>query len=115
MASTPSIARRSGSMVTASGLRFAATLAALGFLGFFEVGIGRQSPHPGSGRINVKHGSGQRPQGQASVDDEHEREKAFRGIGPIGQDQPSAAPEFVSRGSEMAAAVRITSRGTRVL
>jgi hypothetical protein len=49
------------------------------------------------------------------VDDEHEREKAFRGIGPIGQDQPPAAPEFVSRGSEMAAAVRITSRGTRVL
>ena len=27
-------------MVTASGLRFAATLAVLGFLGFFEVGIG---------------------------------------------------------------------------
>jgi len=62
-------------MVTASGLRFAATLAVLGFLGFFEVGISRQSPHPGGGRINVRHGSGQRPQGQASVDDEHEKEK----------------------------------------
>jgi len=62
-------------MVTASGLRFAAMLAAFGFLGFFEVGIDRQSPHPGGGRIDVRHGSGQRPQGQASVDDEHERKK----------------------------------------
>jgi hypothetical protein len=62
-------------MVTASGLRFTAMLAVFGFLGFFEVGIGRQSPHPGGGRINVRHGSGQRPQGQASVEDEHERKK----------------------------------------
>ena len=68
-------------MVTASGLRFAATLAVFGFLGFFEVGISRQSPHPGSGRIDVRHGSGQRPQGQASVDDEHEREKPSVGSG----------------------------------
>lgn len=63
-------------MVTASGLRFAAMPAVFGFLGFFEVGIIRQSPLPGSGRVDAGHGSGQRHQGQASADDEHEGAKS---------------------------------------
>jgi hypothetical protein len=65
IASTPSIARRSGNMVTASGLRFAAMLEVFGFLGFFEVGIIRQFP------------SSWEWQGQTSVDDEHEGAKPF--------------------------------------
>jgi hypothetical protein len=87
----------------------------LGFLGFFEVGISRQSPHPGSGRIDVRHGSGQRPQGQASVDDEHEKEKPSVGSGRSVRRLSSRSPILIRTAFRAAYGRRIADRAGMAL